>query len=147
MSIPLLAPTIDFLYKLNILNDYQLSCPYYCGVGFSPPPRHPNASHFIFSPEGDHSFEAFRYWVGLSDIYVRPHITYFDSYDDIFEQFKKMNMTDIRAKMKMTNAENLTTAFGQLEGLSFKIPKRPMLSVSYEDAIQSVWGTKKLQAF
>lgn len=98
-NIPLFAPTPDFLYRNNLLNDRTLY--HYCGRHTELIESHTNSYH-AFDPNSENKSD-FLYWVKYADYYEWPFVNYFDSWSDLVEKLKTANFKDISEKMKSFN--------------------------------------------
>ena len=58
--------------------------------------RHPNSKH-PHDPNNEKSAEAIKYWLQFSDFYVWPHITIYDSFEDLIG---KIDSADLAAQSK-----------------------------------------------
>ena len=104
-NVPLLFPTQEFLLKM-FQNGYKVmeeSSWYYMnqmGNKSIIPPR------FGVDPNDFKSEEVIKKWISLSDFYDvdwMPHITYFDSFDDLNNIVKDFDANSISKKMKEFN--------------------------------------------
>ena len=121
LNIPMFAPTLRLLVEWNA--EYELiqgriygwpkreldfirnfSChhlqdkknDYFCSI------EDENYQKFMNIPNPNSKakeLEANEYWLQFSDIYHFPHITYFDSFENLYEQILKTNLTEIHLKM------------------------------------------------
>jgi hypothetical protein len=58
--------------------------------------------HFRHSPNSD-SDEAYQYWLQLADFYTWPHVTIFNSFDELFRKLKLLDLNVISEKMSKFN--------------------------------------------
>ena len=66
------------------------------------PEKHPSSRH-PHSPESNRT-EAKYYWLQFADFYQWPHITYFDSVQDLFDKLHSADLDDIHRLMVQENA-------------------------------------------
>lgn len=96
LGIPLFTPSVDFIITLGLLKERV----YWKGV-----PR----SAFGSSAAGEPSPNAVggpgaAKWIALSDTYTMPHITTFDSYDDLIAKLSSADLGAISEKMRRHSA-------------------------------------------
>jgi hypothetical protein len=108
MNIPLFFPTLDLLtewhYTYRVVSERTWD-----GVGNN----RKNASTIpgvlgpdIPDPNNEFDRGAIRYWLNFSDFYQWPHITYYNSTDDLAIKLTTTNLVEISENMKIYN-ENL----------------------------------------
>ena len=107
MNIPLLFPSLDLLtqWHLNysLVNEKTWDQAWYGIV--------PNSSHIpgvlagVPDPNNDHDRTSVRYWLNFSDFYQWPHITYYDSTDDLVQKLTTTDFPSISKKMKEHNKQ------------------------------------------
>jgi hypothetical protein len=61
----------------------------------------------IPDPNNEFDRNAIRYWLKFSDFYQWPHITYFNSTDDLATKLMTTNLTEVSQNMKIYN-DNVT---------------------------------------
>lgn len=107
MNIPLIFPSLDLLtqwhYQHGVVSektwDQTLT-----GI-------RPNQSHIkgmfqhIPDPNNDRSIPSIRYWLNFSDFYQWPHITYFESIDDLIDKLPRTDFRLISKQMKEYNQQ------------------------------------------
>jgi hypothetical protein len=113
MSIPLIFPSKKFLLKLEIERNInilvELTWPRtFSGkkASGSPLPRN-KCSKIPFDPNAENDMKAMDYWYNFADFYFLPHITYFDSWEEISEKFQAMDLKKISDSMKEYNKKVL----------------------------------------
>jgi len=108
MNIPLFFPTLDLLtewhYTYRVVSERTWD-----GVGNN----RKNASTIpgvlgpdIPDPNNEFDRVAIRYWLNFSDFYQWPHITYYNSTDDLAMKLTTTNLVEVSENMKIYN-ENL----------------------------------------
>ena len=107
MNIPLLFPSLDLLtqwhLKYGLVGEKTWDQTLY-GI-------RPSRSHIdgyltdIPDPNNDLDRRAVRYWLNFSDFYQWPHITYFESTDDLIEKLRSTNFLALSKKMKRYNKQ------------------------------------------
>jgi hypothetical protein len=108
MNIPLFFPTLDLLtewhYTFHVIDERTWD-----GVNGN----RKNASTIpgvlgpdIPDPNNEFDRGAIRYWLNFSDFYQWPHITYYNSTDDLAMKLTTTNLVEISENMKIYN-ENL----------------------------------------
>lgn len=146
LGIPLFVPTIRFLFQLKCMTDYQHKESHYCAgkVSIS---RHPNSRHTL-DPE-ESTFESFSYWVNFADYYRWPHITYFDSFEELAENLSSTNFEEIRSKMMLENNQRLVDTTEKYKNIIEKVRTtsgRQVPQGRYEDTLQQLWNVHEIQA-
>ena len=113
MDIPLFCPSKEFLsflhYRFYTMYDRTRnggSSPTARGSIFPP---HPSMAGTP-DPKNDFDLTSINYWIPLSDFYYFPHITYFDSFEQLVDTLHNMTETrllHISSTMRAWNRENL----------------------------------------
>ena len=104
LNVPLFAPTLELSARLrsHLFYDRRHNKPPGCRESAeTQPPKHPDAPH-PFSPEDD-SVEARRHWLQFADVFQWPHVTYFESFDELAS---KLRQADLRATRRAMAAHN-----------------------------------------
>ena len=70
--------------------------------------KHPGSSHpyspnIDFKDKARNGEESEMYWLQLADFYDLPHITLFDSTDDLLTKLSRANFTEIHLRMMREN--------------------------------------------
>ncbi len=109
MNIPLFFPSLDLLtdwhYKYRVVKERTWD-----GVSGNLKNSSVISSALgsdIPDPNNEFDRNAIRYWLQFSDFYQWPHITYFNSTDDLAMKLINTNLTEVSRNMKIHNA-NLT---------------------------------------
>ena len=113
MDIPLFCPSLEFLiflhHKFYVIFDRSVQAGPSRVARKSLLPPHPSMAG---TPDPNNEFDlpSIRYWIPLSDYYVFPHITYFNSFEQLVDTLH--NMTEARLwhisrSMRVWNIENL----------------------------------------
>jgi hypothetical protein len=71
----------------------------------TPKPKNPIYPH---SPNDLHSLEAIKFWLAKSDFYMWPHITPFDSWEDLLVKLEAADLNAISALMRAENKRVMT---------------------------------------
>ncbi|CAF1288151.1 unnamed protein product [Adineta steineri] len=115
MNIPLFFPSIDLLtewhYTYHVIDQRTWDTVY----------KHPSNTSIIPGvlasdiPDPNNEFDrkAIRYWLQFSDFYQWPHITYFNSIDDLTMKLTSTNLTEISRNMKIYNIDLKQKLFQQ----------------------------------
>ena len=150
LSIPMIFPSIAFIR--DVLDGFGLDRTargsYYCKTFPEVGERHPTSLH-PYSPDKQASVdpEAEYYWVQFSDFYEWPHITYFDSYDQLEEILDNMNFSTIHEKMVEENKRReRVLKYNWCKVISkMKDMERGGFSKDYTTNIKSIYGVDRLQ--
>ncbi|UJR36816.1 hypothetical protein I4U23_029530 [Adineta vaga] len=90
MNIPLLFPSYELLtqwhFEYNVVNEKTWDQAWYGIIPNSS--RIPGVLENIPDPNNDHDRTSIRYWLNFSDFYQWPHITYYESTDDLIQKLK-----------------------------------------------------------
>lgn len=107
MNIPLIFPSLNLLsqwhFEHGVINEKTWDQTF-SGI-------RPNQSHIdgvikgIPDPNNDRSQTAIRYWLNFSDFYQWPHITYFESTDDLIDKLARTDFRLISKRMKEYNTQ------------------------------------------
>jgi hypothetical protein len=119
MNIPLFFPSLDLLTEWHY-KDYVIDERTWDGV-FQ---NRKNASVIpgvlgsdIPDPNNEFDRNAIRYWIKFSDFYQWPHITYYNSTDELVMKLKTTNLRQVSENMKRYNAKlkrNLYDQWGHI---------------------------------
>ena len=150
LSIPMIIPSIKFIR--DVLQGFGLDRTargsYYCKTFPEVGERHPTSIH-PYSPDKQASVdpEAEYYWVQFSDFYEWPHITYFDSYDQLEGILDSMNFSAIHEKMVVENKRReRVLKYNWCKVISkMKDMKRGGFSKDYTTNVKSIYGVDRLQ--
>ncbi|CAF1242235.1 unnamed protein product [Adineta steineri] len=115
MNIPLFFPSIDLLtewhFKYRVIDERTWD-----GV-FR---QHKNSSiisgvlnSYIPDPNNEFDRNAIRYWLQFSDFYQWPHITYYNSIDDLSKKLINTNLNQVSQNMKAYNKHLIKTVLKQ----------------------------------
>ena len=112
LNIPLFMPSPTyFRTKMKGMGPDRSINKYYCmdGENQGPTrPKHPDSPHpyspnVDFGDEPRNGEESELYWLQFADGFDLPHITHFDSYEDLLVKLSTANFTDIHMKMLEEN--------------------------------------------
>ncbi|CAF0787002.1 unnamed protein product [Rotaria sp. Silwood1] len=137
MNIPLFFPSIDLLtewhLKYNVVFDRTWDKAL-TGVGKNSstiPSYYVNST--IPDPNNEYDYSAIRYWLKFADFYQWPHITYFNSTDDLTLKLINTNLTFISEQMSIYNnqkklklLEHWKTILNRITTSSFFLKKKEM---------------------
>ncbi|UJR36827.1 hypothetical protein I4U23_029540 [Adineta vaga] len=100
MNIPLLFPSLDLLtqwhFEYNVVNEKTWDQALHNDI--------PDGSRIrgvlsdVPDPNNDHDRTSIRYWLNFSDFYQWPHITYYESTDDLIQKLKTTDFRTISKK-------------------------------------------------
>lgn len=83
--------------------DRSVISTYYCGEKFNLDVdfKKNESSHHPYSPNTVFGFnpEAEMYWLQFSDFYDWPFVQYFDSYEDLVNKYKALNLQEVSQGM------------------------------------------------
>ena len=104
MNIPLFFPSFELLAKWQLEHMVMSERTWYGAIHG----KKANASTIpgvmdIPDPNNDSDLEAIKYWIKYADFYQWPHITYYESAQDLIIKIQKANLKDISEKMKLFN--------------------------------------------
>ena len=111
LGIPLFMPSPTYFRKKGGLGPDRTINTYYCrdGINQGPArPKHPANPH-PYSPNVDFKDtahigpESEMYWLQFADFYDLPHITHFDTIEDLVVKLNHANFSEIHAKMMEEN--------------------------------------------
>lgn len=110
MGIPLFVPTPALLaewhLKYQVLNERTWDMVYGHPSERSLLPKHPNSTCALKSdPNNEYSLEAVTEWIRLADFYTFPHITVFDSFEQLLMQLQTADLANISASMQTYNTK------------------------------------------
>ena len=145
LAVPILMPSIDFLIDLNITNDRTLTEDVYCGQQLFPtlPRKHPNSLH-KYSPESK-STKALKYWLNFMDPYQWPHVTIFDSFDDLILKLENMDFDKIHQSMVEANRKREEQLLYQWKWIISQIDTNRKVPSNYDTALKELWNVTRLQ--
>jgi len=108
MNIPIFTPSRSMLTEWHVHHKivFQRSWSLTFGkpVRSSVIPRHSEAPN-RYDPNDDFTPEAIAQWLALADLYQWPHITYFDSLEELVEKLHKADLPGISHSMRMHNLQ------------------------------------------
>ncbi|CAF1062478.1 unnamed protein product [Adineta ricciae] len=119
MNIPLLFPSLDLLtqwhLEFSVVNEKTWDRALF---GETPQGSHiPGVLSGVPDPNNDVDRTSVHYWLNFSDFYQWPHITYYDSTDDLVQKLTTTDFASISKKMKEHNKqvkENLLTKWKEI---------------------------------
>ncbi|CAF0921036.1 unnamed protein product [Adineta ricciae] len=119
MNIPLLFPSLDLLtqwhLEFSVVNEKTWDQAWYGTIPNGS--RIPGVLSGVPDPNNDRDRTSVRYWLNFSDFYQWPHITYYDSTDDLVQKLTTTDFPSISKKMKEHNKqlkENLLTKWKEI---------------------------------
>lgn len=103
LNIPIFVPAIEYLFKHKITHDRRSGSRTYCGdeknhksINTTLSPHYPN------EPNSD-DFPDFEYWMQFADYFVWPHVTVFESNEDLIHKLNTLDLNEISDKMRQHN--------------------------------------------
>jgi hypothetical protein len=126
MNIPLFFPSIDLLtdwhYTYRVVTERTWD-------GLSGNLKNSSVISGVLAsdiPDPNNEFDrnAIRYWLQFSDFYQWPHITYFNSTDDLAMKLINTNLTEVSRNMKIYNSNVTKTLHEQWRQILERINKR-----------------------
>ena len=150
MNIPLFVPSLDFLVELDIKH-YLISERTWdkiYGKGISDHSTIPKDPHFVlhnYDPNDEINKDSVRYWLSKADYYTKPHIQYFDSFEDLIIKLQKADFAKISREMELHNIQFHAQLHAQWSELLTKIFKdRPKegyrMSNNFDTALKELYG-------
>ena len=136
LAIPLFTPSVKFIIQLGLLKErvYWTKTPRTKYGGSAAGAASPNDARGA-------DLEA---WVALSDTYTMPHITTFDSYDDLIQKLHAADLGAISAKMRQYSLQLKSTLERKWQALiarSVRGGKRVVpSSLTFDDAMKTIYG-------
>ena len=113
MDIPLFCPSLEFIiflhHRFYTVYDRTPNGGFVPSMRGSKLPVHPSMAGTP-DPNNDFDLASIRYWMPLADCYNFPHITYFDSFENLVETLHNMTeprLLRISRSMSVWNRENL----------------------------------------
>jgi hypothetical protein len=102
-NLPIFVPSMEFLIKNRNVDDRILKSEPYCDPRqFKDIPAF-RKSRQKFSPNDDDSIEAQIEWLKYADYYHWPYVTVFNSFEELLQLLKTLNLNEISEKMKQYN--------------------------------------------
>ena len=86
-----------------------------------------------------------KYWLKFSNQYYWPHVTYFNSWDELFLKLKSADLVSIRARMIEENDKRLIASAKSWINLISAIERGRQVPKDYEHSLSTLWNVKKLQ--
>jgi hypothetical protein len=96
------------------------------------------------NPESDDP-DQLKYWLKFSNHYYWPHVTYFNSFEELFLLIKTVDLNKIRNLMIVENEKRLSRSINSWIDLVTQIEKGRVFPKDYEQSIQILWNVDKLQ--
>jgi hypothetical protein len=148
MNIPLFYPSLPFLVRLQqehaVLSERTWARVYGKGQAVkSDIPAHPSV--YWPDPNNDRDTAPLQFWLSKADFYVKPHIVYYDSWEDLLRKLTTTDFKAVSAAMQQENELMEAKLKRQWKGLLYRMFKdRPRdgyaMPSSYEEAMQELWG-------
>jgi hypothetical protein len=142
MNLPLFVPSIEFLVELHlkyaILNERTWGRIRGGGqVRGSPIERHPRYP-VPLDPNDEASPEALRYWLQFSDFYTKPHVQYFDSFEDLLVKLTTTDFKRVSLLMEQHNVHMQSRLVSQWRRILERITMRgkPEMPSTYEEGMK-----------
>ena len=141
-NIPLFFPSIKLLTQWKNVHDRTVDAPFYCGHTFniSFHPAHSNLSEHPYNPNDDGD-EAYSYWLQYADYFDWPHVTVFESWQDLIDKLNRVNLNEISQNMKKFNLVKETDLLDNWCKISRDL-RSPVMPKSYQEALD-YFGTNK----
>jgi hypothetical protein len=141
MNLPLFAPSLDLLIEWERQHGLLSERIYWRRA--PRPAAYPNTTEL--PPNSRSDAAALRHWLALCDFYHFPHITYFESWDDLVRKLRAADLAAISARMAAANSRllaELRDTWRRLVGRMFKgaAPGARRVPVEYESAMRSLYG-------
>eukprot|EP00775_Hariotina_reticulata_P005751 gene5751-5991_t len=150
LGIPMFVPSVELLTHpleefagLALMNDVKVTDSFYCGSSVGVPPPHAHQPH-PFSPESD-APEAKHYWYKFAEFYHRPHITTFDSFQDLLNKLDVADFDAIHQRMMVENARLKHQLAVDWNKVLAKVRKGSTIPASYQQALSMLWNSSQLQ--
>lgn len=143
MNIPLFAPSLGLLIQWHMQSTILSELTWnrvYGHPGPSPLPPAPAYASWP-DPNDDRSIESLRFWLAKSDFYTFPHITTFDSMDDLVQKINDIEhqglWTNISWNMSEFNKRQAAETDAQVRRMAWKMmshhqDRREMSHVGFE---------------
>lgn len=147
MSIPLFAPSLDFLTHLHLQYFFVREKSHSARQGHSKFPVHPNYNgsaivptfrgsdkYVALDPRDDMDARNVRFWLSLSDFFTFPHLTLFESIEHLVHILQEMSnnpelLHAIHKSMRIENRERLKSLLrywrGRLLDIAANSPNNP----------------------
>jgi hypothetical protein len=114
MNVPIFAPSLALLREWHTNYDQMWE------IHYGWPARHADLAGPPDMPDpraSDYSAASFDFWVGKSDFYTMPHITTFDSWDNLLVQLETADLDEISAAMRAENERVRESLVAQWAGI------------------------------
>ena len=152
MNIPIIAPSLTLLTRWHSESLFVSERTWDTVLYNSPAdksvlPKHADADE-PFDPNDEGNIEAIRWWLQWADYYVFPHVILFDSWADLTEQLKTIDLAAVSAKMKVANVRIEKNIVNEWTDVLKQIPSRAVLEESdrvlngmgFDDRMNHIYG-------
>ena len=141
-NIPLFFPSIKLLTQWKNVYDRTVDAPFYCGNTFNMTlhPAHSKLSEHPYNPNDDGD-EAYSYWLQYADYFDWPHVTVFESWQDLIDKLNQVDLNEISQNMKKFNLVKETDLLDNWCKVSRDLIS-PAMPKSYQEALD-YFGTNK----
>lgn len=141
MNVPLFAPSVALLTEWEVKHKVMSERIYWSRA--PQPAAYPNTTRL--SPNTRSSKSALQHWLALSDIYVFPNVTYFDSWEQLLVLLREADLPAISAAMSRANAEMLADLRGTWRKLFMRMfnghpPGFRTVPSDYATAMRTLYG-------
>jgi len=140
-KIPIFIPSIKLLTEWKNVNDRTIREPFYCGQVQDITPSN-NTIH-KFSPN-DNIDAAYSYWLGYADYFQWPYVTVFESWEDLINKLKTLDLKKISDSMKEFNKIREADLLNNWCKILKTKDKTASIPKSYEEALK-YFNTDKFQ--
>ena len=96
------------------------------------------------NPESDDHNDV-KYWLKFSNVYYWPHVSYFNSWNELFEIIRSSDLLSIRNKMYEENDKRLSNSIKSWIDVISSIEKGRVIPSNYENSLKTLWNVDKLQ--
>jgi hypothetical protein len=141
-KIPIFLPSIKLLTEWKNVNDRTIREPFYCNKVADITPAN-NTIH-KFSPNDDID-EAYSYWLQYADYFQWPFVTTFDSWEDLINKLKTLDLKKISDNMKDFNVIREADLLNNWCKILKTKDKTATIPKSYDEALK-YFNTDKFQA-
>lgn len=139
MNMPIFVPSPALLTKwhlnVHILHERTWMSVYEMPQHSSTIPRHPNSTCSLHGdPNDEFSAAAIEEWIKLSDFYTWPHVTTFESWEDLFAKLWMADLSAISRRMEQYNLELKERVEGEWLRILTKVAEAKRRRLAEEEA-------------
>eukprot|EP00908_Phaeocystis_cordata_P002738 Transcript_12981.p1 GENE.Transcript_12981~~Transcript_12981.p1 ORF type:complete len:545 (+),score=135.74 Transcript_12981:94-1728(+) len=141
MNIPIFAPSVDLLVSWEQKQHVMAERIYWSGA--PRPTTYPNTT--LLSPNTRKRKGALQHWLALSDLYVFPNVTYFDSWEHLVQLLRDADLPAISSAMAASNVKQLADLRQLWRGLFLRMfhgqpPGHRLVPSEYAPAMRALYG-------